>query len=123
MQSFFYNGLRAEGAGDAHAKVAFAGAYAFAPRWPLVEFTKVIEDEILKSESVLYDVSYIQPPLKGLTLEEYRTLAAEIVDQPEGFSLQDIRVVVDAADEARSSSAEKASLGGCLLYTSPSPRD
>jgi len=112
VQNFFYDGLRAQGAHDADAKVAFAGAYAFAPRWPLVKFTEVVEDENIKSDSVLYDVSYIQPPLKGFSLESYRSLALQIVSKPDDLTLQDIRSVIDAADKARSSSAEKASLGG-----------
>jgi len=112
VQNFFYDGLRAEGANDVEAKVAFAGAYAFAPRWPLVKFTEVVEDENIKLDSVLYDVNYIQPPLKGFSLESYRSLALQIVNKPDDLSLQDIRSVIDAADEARSSAAEKASLGG-----------
>ena len=36
VQKTFYDGLLVEGANDADAKIAFAGAYAFAPRWSLV---------------------------------------------------------------------------------------
>ncbi len=112
VQSLFYSGLRAEGAYDADAKIAYAGAYAFAPRWPLVELKEVVEEEIIYPDTVLYEVQYTAPKMKGLSLEDYRALALQILDQPDAVTLDDIRSVVDSADAANVKVRERASLGG-----------
>ena len=98
VQKFFYSGLLAEGATEADAKVAFAGAYAFAPRWTLVEFVEVEETNPTYPNTILYDVNYVEPAIKGLSVEDYQTLAQQILDQPDAVSLADIRSVIDAAD-------------------------
>ncbi len=112
VQATFYNGLRVEGVDDADAKIAYAGAYAFAPRWPLVEFVEVAEEIVVYPDTVLYKVEYIQPNMKGLSLEDYRTLALQILKQPENVSLDDIRGVIDVADASKVKTDERASLGG-----------
>ncbi len=112
VQATFYSGLRAEGANDIDAKIAYAGAYAFAPRWPLVEFVEVVEEKVVYPDTVLYKVEYIQPNMKGLSLEDYRTLALQILQQPENVSLDDIRGVIDGADASKVKATERASLGG-----------
>lgn len=112
VQATFYDGLRTEGADMADAKIAFAGAYAFAPRWPLVQFVEVEEQEIVYPNTVLYEVEYVQPQMKGLSLEEYRKLALKILNQPQSVSIHDIRDAIDTADITRNKSRERASLGG-----------
>lgn len=112
VQHLFYNGLRAEGANIADAKIAFAGAYAFAPRWTLVEFVEVEEDNIFHPESILYEVKYVEPSTKGMSLQGYRALALQILDDAEEITLQDIRSVVDAEDSAKADASDRASLGG-----------
>jgi len=112
VQHTFYDGLRVEGVNDIDAKIAYAGAYAFAPRWPLVDFTEVDEAEPAYPDTVLYSVEYVQPAMKGMSLESYRMLALQILEQAGDVSLKDIRGVIDAADSSKVRSAERASLGG-----------
>jgi len=101
-----------EGASHTDAKIAFAGAYSFAPRWPLVELVEVAEDKVIHPDSVLYSVEYIQPTRKGMTLEAYRKLALEILNAPENVTLSDIRGVIDAVDILRGEADDRAPLGG-----------
>lgn len=112
VQHTFYSGLRVEGVNDVDAKIAYAGAYAFAPRWPLVEFTKVDEAEPAYPDTVLYSIEYIQPAMKGMSPEAYRMLALQILEQSGDVSLKDIRGVIDTADSSKVRSSERASLGG-----------
>jgi len=111
VQKYFYSGLRAEGATDADAKVAFAGAYAFAPRWTLVEFVEVEENNTIYPDSVLFDVNYIEPATKGLSVADYQALSQQILDRPDKVSLEDIRGVVDAADNGELTAEKIAALG------------
>ena len=108
VQTTFYNGLLAEGASEVDAKIAFAGAYGFAPRWPLVEFTRIEESTPVYPDTQLYSVAYIQPAEKRMTLDRYRKLSLEILQQPERFTLEDIKVAIDATD----SYSERVSVGG-----------
>ena len=103
VQNTFYTGLRVEGALDSDAKIAYAGAYAFSPRWALVQFTEVEEEVTVFPDTILYKVDYIQAQEKGMTLDEYRALALKILQEPESVSLENIRSVVDAADAAKAS--------------------
>jgi hypothetical protein len=100
VQQTFYSGLRAEGAEEQNAKVAFAGAYAFAPRWPLVEFIDITDPERDK-DSKLFRVEYIAATPKGVSIDEYRTLVQDIMGNSDAVSLSDIRGVIDAADAAK----------------------
>lgn len=100
VQLTFYNGLRAEGAREHEAKVAYAGAYAFAPRWPLVEFIDITVPE-RDEDSRLYRVEYIAATPKGVSIDEYRTLVDDILANSEAVSLSDIRGVIDAADAVK----------------------
>ncbi len=111
VQLTFYEGLRAEGVPEFEAKVAYAGAYAFAPRWPLVEFIDITDPERDK-DSRLYRVEYITANPKGISIDEYRSLVMDIEADTDDISLQDIRGVIDAADAARASSGEE---GGTWL--------
>ena len=111
VQKYFYSGLRAEGATEADAKVAFAGAYAFAPRWTLVEFVEVEENNTIYPDSVLFDVNYIEPATKGLSVADYQALSQQILDRPDKVSLEDIRDVVNAADEGELTAEKIAALG------------
>lgn len=105
VQLTFYEGLRVEGAREFEAKIAYAGAYAFAPRWPLVELID-ISDSARDIDSRAYRVEYIAASPKGVTIDEYRSLVVDIEANAPDISLQDIRGVIDAADAARVSSAE-----------------
>ena len=107
VQSTFYTGLRVEGAVDGDAKIAFAGAYAFSPRWSLVQFTEVEEEIIVYPDTILYDVEYIHPLKQGMSLEEYRSLALKILQDPDSVSLENIRGVIDAADAAKENAKEE----------------
>lgn len=97
VQHTFYNGLKAEGVEDMDAKIAFAGAYAFAPRWPLVELVE-ITDELKMPDTRLYSVAATGPAQKGLGIDDYRALSRDIMDNPQDVTLSDIRGIVDAAD-------------------------
>jgi hypothetical protein len=97
VQHTFYEGLRAEGAATTDAKIAFAGAYAFAPRWPFIELVE-IPDELAIPDTKLYAVAATDPARKGLTVDDYRSMARDIIDNPQNVTLQDIRGVVDAVD-------------------------
>ena len=97
VQNTFYHGLRAEGAASTDAKIAFAGAYAFAPRWPFVDLVE-IPDEQKIPDSVLYSVSVTGPARKGLSIDDYRAMSRDIIDNPQNVTLQDIRGIVDAVD-------------------------
>ncbi len=97
VQHTFYDGLRAEGAASTDAKIAFAGAYAFAPRWPLIELVE-IADELNIPDTKLYSVSVTDPAKKGLSIDDYRAMARDIFDSPQNVTLQDIRGVIDAVD-------------------------
>jgi len=108
VQNTFYKGLRAEGVADADAKIAFAGAYAFAPRWPFIELV-AIPDEQSIPDTELYSVEVTGPAKKGLSVEEYRAMATDILESPENVTLQDIRGIVDAVD-AGEGSYEKTGL-------------
>ncbi len=108
VQLTFYEGLRAEGAEALAAKVAFAGAYAFAPRWPLVQFIDITVPE-RDLDSRLYRVEYIAANPKGVTIDEYRSLVSDIEQNTGDISLQDIRGVIDAADAAKASTTEDES--------------
>ena len=112
VQLAFYNGLRTEGAPDAEAKVAYAGAYAFAPRWPLVELIDITVPERDK-ETRLFKVNYVLAETKGVSIEEYQALARDILDDPQSVSLQDIRGIVDAAD-ASANSQQQGVVGGSI---------
>ena len=112
VQNTFYKGLLVEGATDMDAKIAFAGAYSFSPRWTLVELIKVDEAVPPYPDTELYSVEYIRPAIKGMTLDGYRRLALDILRQPEEFTLDDIKSVVDAADSLKDVSDESASLAG-----------
>ncbi len=96
VQLAFYNGLRVEGAREMDAKIAYAGAYAFAPRWSLVELIG-IADPKKDANSKLYKVKVTPAGTNGMSDAEYRTLAQEILSAPQHVSLQDIRGVIDAA--------------------------
>ena len=100
VQQTFYDGLRAEGAGEQNAKVAYAGAYAFSPRWPLVEFIDITDPERDK-DTKLFRVEYIAATPKGVSIDEYRTLVQDIIGNSDAVSLSDIRGVIDAADAAK----------------------
>ncbi len=100
VQEVLYNGLRAEGAREFEAKIAYAGAYAFAPRWTDVQLVDVA-DPTRDKHSVLYDVIYREPAPKGVSIDDYRALVRELMDDPERVTLQDIRGVVDAADAVK----------------------
>lgn len=97
VQHTFFQGLRAEGAAATDAKIAFAGAYAFAPRWPYIELIE-IPDELAIPDTRLFAVSATDPARKGLTIADYRSMARDILDNPQNVTLQDIRGVVDAVD-------------------------
>ncbi len=112
VQLNFYDGLRVEGASELDAKIAYAGAYAFAPRWTLVELIQVDEPEPVYPGTVLYRVEYTEPAPASMEVEGYRDLSLQILQQPEELSLQAIRSVVDAADNMEAKSMERASLGG-----------
>ncbi len=101
VQNTFYNGLIVEGARDRDAKIAYAGAYGFSPRWSLVEFTRIAEAVPAYPNTELFSVEYIRPATKGMTLEAYRKLALNILQRPDDFTLDDIRTVVDEADSSR----------------------
>ena len=120
VQLAFYNGLRTEGAKDPDAKIAYAGAYAFAPRWPLVELIDITVPERDK-ETRLYKVNYVPAETKGVSIEEYQALARDILDDPESVSLQDIRGIVDAADASVKST--QGVVGGSIndLFASNRP--
>lgn len=120
VQSTFYKGLLTEGASQMDAKIAFLGAYSFAPRWALVEFTRIEERVPVYQDTELYSVEYILPFEKGMTLEAYRKLALEILRQPEQFSIEDIKVAVDAADSIKMDSAGVNS-GGIDLNSTDQP--
>lgn len=105
VQLAFYNGLRVEGVREADAKIAYAGAYAFAPRWPLVELIDIV-DPMQDENSKLYKVKYTPVGAKGVSVAEYQTLAQDILSAPERVSLQDIRGVIDAADSAKAMKAD-----------------
>lgn len=97
VQVAFYDGLRAEGAREFEAKIAYAGAYAYAPRWTDVEFIDVTVPARDKGTR-LYKVKYNEPALKKLSVDDYRALVRELVDNPERISLEDIRGIVNDAD-------------------------
>ena len=120
VQLAFYNGLRAEGAQDSDAKVAYAGAYAFAPRWPLVELIDITVPERDK-DTRLYKVNYVPAETKGVSIEEYQALSRDILADPQSVSLQDIRGIVDAADA--SVEPQQAVVGGSIndLFASNRP--
>jgi len=101
VQQTFYDGLRAEGAASADAKIAFAGAYAFAPRWPLIELIE-IPDRLNIPDTVLYSVAVSGPANKGLSIDDYRALARDIIDSPQNVTLSDIRGIVDSVDAGES---------------------
>jgi len=111
VQALFYKGLRVEGAGDKEAKIAYAGAYAFAPRWPLIELAHV-EEADSDGHSRLYEVAYTPVAAKGVSIDDYRGLARDILAESASVSLQDIRGVVDSADALKSGgmASEKKSL-------------
>lgn len=106
VQLAFYNGLRVEGVRESDAKIAYAGAYAFAPRWPLVELID-IDDPQQDQDSNLYKVKYTPAGAKGVSVSEYQTLAQDILSAPTRVSLQDIRGVIDAADAAKAMKADR----------------
>jgi len=97
VQHTFFSGLRAEGAARADAKIAYAGAYAFAPRWPLVELVEKL-DGVNIPDTKLYSVVVTNSAGQGLSVEDYRALARDILESPQDVTLQDIRGVVDAVD-------------------------
>ena len=111
VQKTFYDGLLVEGANDADAKIAFAGAYAFAPRWSLVEFTEVEEDSTEYPGTTLFSVSYTETPAQGMSVEDYRALALKILMRPEALSLQDIRETVDKVDFTQPGKTGKSAAG------------
>jgi len=112
VQSTFYSGLLAEGVTDMDAKIAYAGAYGFSPRWSLVEFRRISEKVPDFPNTELYSIDYIQPAVKGMTLESYRQLALQIFQRPEDFTLEDIMTFVDVADsKSEELSSARASLG------------
>jgi len=96
VQVAFYDGLRAEGARDFEAKIAFAGAYAYAPRWPEVEFIDVTVPARDKGSRV-FKVKYNEPAKKKLTIDDYRALVRELLDNPDQISIEEIREMVDMA--------------------------
>lgn len=97
VQHTFYEGLRAEGVADADAKIAFAGAYAFAPRWPLIELVEMPDEQSIP-DTILYSVEVTGPAKKGLSIDDYRAMSRDILDSPQDVTLQDIRGIVDAVD-------------------------
>ena len=97
VQSTFYSGLRAEGANNMDAKIAFAGAYAFAPRWPLVELVEIADDANV-ADTKLFSVFVTNPAGKGMSVEAYRAMARDIFDNSQNVTLQDIRGIIDAVD-------------------------
>lgn len=113
VQHTYYNGLRAEGVADADAKIAFAGAYAFAPRWPLIELVEIPDIKNIP-DTKLYTVAVTDPARKGLSIEDYRAMARDILDSPENVTLQDIRGVVDAVDAGQGGYEETSLLVGLI---------
>ncbi|OED35460.1 hypothetical protein AB833_29990 [Chromatiales bacterium (ex Bugula neritina AB1)] len=101
VQLTFYKGLRTEGADEDKAKIAYAGAYAFAPRWTDIEFID-ITDPTQDKHSKLYDIKYDEPAAKGVSIDDFQALVRELMDDPDRVTLQDIRGVIDAADAAKS---------------------
>jgi len=98
VQTTFYEGLLVDGASDMDAKIAFAGAYSFSPRWALVELIRIDEAVPVYPGTELYSVKYFLPATKRMTLDGYRKLALEILRKPEEFTLDDIKTAVDAVD-------------------------
>ena len=109
VQSTFYSGLRAEGANNMDAKIAFAGAYAFAPRWPLVELVEIADDANV-ADTKLFSVFVTNPAGKGMSVEAYRAMARDIFDNSQNVTLQDIRGIVDAVDAGETEYEESSSL-------------
>lgn len=104
VQLHFYDGLLIEGASDTDAKIAYAGAYAFSTRWSFVDLVEVDEPESKYPDSILFRVEYTQPQPVDMTVEEYRALSLQILQQPENMSLQDIQAAID---ESKSSGETK----------------
>jgi hypothetical protein len=113
VQHTYYNGLRAEGVAEADAKIAFAGAYAFAPRWPLIELVEIPDIKNIP-HTKLYTVAVTDPARKGLSIDDYRAMARDILDSPENVTLQDIRGVVDAVDAGQDGYEETSLLVGLM---------
>ena len=109
VQTTFYHGLRAEGAAKADAKIAFAGAYAFAPRWPYVELVEIPDEQNIP-DTILYAVEVTNAARKGLSIDDYRAMSRDILENHKNISLQDIRSTVDAVDAGQSSYAESGFL-------------
>ena len=105
VQTTFYHGLRAEGAAKADAKIAFAGAYAFAPRWPYVELVEIPDEQNIP-DTILYAVEVTNAARKGLSIDDYQAMSRDILENHKNISLQDIRSIVDAVDAGQSSYAE-----------------
>ena len=64
VQTTFYHGLRAEGAAKADAKIAFAGAYAFAPRWPYVELVEIPDEQNIPDTILYLSLIHISEPTR-----------------------------------------------------------
>ena len=113
VQRHFYDGLLIEGATDTDAKIAYAGAYAFSPRWSFVDLVEVEETESKYPDSVLFRVEYTQPQPAEMTVEEYRALSLQILQQPENMSLQAIQAAIDeSSGGSETKFNELARLGG-----------
>ena len=106
VQTTFYEGLLVDGASDMDAKIAFAGAYSFSPRWALVELIRIDEAVPVYPGTELYSVKYFLPATKRMTLDGYRKLALEILRKPEEFTLDDIKTAVDAVDSTKVSTSD-----------------
>ncbi len=122
VQQTFYNGLRAEGASESDAKIAYAGAYAFAPRWALVQLVDITIPERDK-ETRLYQVKETPAVEKGVSIAEYQELARDILMDPQRVSLQDIRGVIDAADAVNQVKQEKSSFGSLFSSEDKDSKD
>lgn len=112
VQNNFYNGLLVEGADNTDAKIAYAGAYAFAPRWSSIEFVEDSDAGDTSAVGTVFKIEHTQPSQQGMTIESYRDLSLQILQQTNEISLQDIQMAIDATDTTETKIRERASLGG-----------
>jgi len=112
VQRTFHDSLIVEGASEMDAKIAYAGAYAFAPRWPLVDLVEAQVDPRPFPDTVLYEVQVTEPGKRGTNLESYRLLALQIFQSPDTVSLDEIMAVIDNNDAIDARARELGTLGG-----------
>ncbi len=111
VQQNFYHGLLAEGAKEIDAKIAYAGAYAFAPRWTLVELIEVEEAQPKYPDTVLYRVQYTEPSDASISEEKYRDLSLQILQQ-EILALHDIQTVIDESEMTQANARDRVPQAG-----------